>query len=57
MESIKENGQAVLDQNTENKKLFLMTIIGEIEGHELLGSNSKSTNSRFLSLFIKNFML
>lgn len=43
MESIKENGQAVLDKNTNNKKIFLMTIIGEIEGHELLGSNSKST--------------
>ena len=43
MEKIKENGQAVLEQNAENKKLFLMTIIGEIEGHELLGSSSKST--------------
>ena len=49
MESIKENGQAVLDQNTGNKKLFLMTIIGEIEGHELLGSNSKSTKYEHIS--------
>ncbi len=43
MEKIKEFGQAILEQNTENKKLFLMTIIGEIEGHELLGGSSKST--------------
>lgn len=43
MESIKEFGQAILDKNTENKKIFLMTIIGEIEGHELLSNSSKST--------------
>jgi len=43
MESIKENGQAILDKNPENRKIFLMTIIGEIEGHELLGNSSKST--------------
>jgi len=43
MESIKENGQAILDKNSENRKIFLMTIIGEIEGHELLGNSSKST--------------
>jgi len=43
MEDIKENGQAILDKNSEEKKIFLMTIIGEIEGHELLGNTSKST--------------
>lgn len=43
MESIKENGQAILDKNSDNQKIFLMTIIGEIEGHELLGNSSKST--------------
>lgn len=43
MESIKENGQAILDKNADNRKIFLMTIIGEIEGHELLGNSSKST--------------
>ena len=41
MESIKENGQAILDKNPENRKIFLMTIIGDIEGHELLGNSSK----------------
>lgn len=43
MDNIKENGQAILEKNNDNKKLFLMTIIGEIEGHELLGNSSKST--------------
>lgn len=43
MEDIKENGQALLDKNTDGKKVFLMTIIGEIEGHELLGNSSKAT--------------
>lgn len=43
MEDIKESGQALLDKNTDGKKIFLMTIIGEIEGHELLGNSSKAT--------------
>jgi len=43
MEDIKENGQAMLDKNADGKKIFLMTIIGEIEGHELLGNSSKAT--------------
>lgn len=43
MEDIKENGQAMLDKNADGKKIFLMTIIGEIEGHELVGNTSKAT--------------
>ena len=43
MEDIKESGQAVLNKNAEGKKIFLMTIIGEIEGHELVGNSSKAT--------------
>ena len=43
MEDIKENGQAMLDKNANGKKIFLMTIIGEIEGHELVGNASKAT--------------
>lgn len=43
MEDIKESGQAMLDKNSDGKKIFLMTIIGEIEGHELLGNSSKAT--------------
>lgn len=43
MEKMKEHGQAVLEQNNEHKKFYLMTIIGEIEGHDVLGSSSKAT--------------
>ena len=43
MEDIKESGQAMLNKNTEGKRIFLMTIIGEIEGHELVGNASKAT--------------
>ena len=43
MEKVKEHGQAVLEQNDEHKKFYLMTIIGEIEGHDVLGSSSKAT--------------
>ena len=43
MEKMREHGQAVLEQNDEHKKFYLMTIIGEIEGHDVLGSSSKAT--------------
>lgn len=43
MEDIKESGQAMLNKNADGKNIFLMTIIGEIEGHELLGNSSKAT--------------
>ncbi len=43
MEDIKESGQAMLNKNADGKKIFLMTIIGEIEGHELVGNASKAT--------------
>ena len=43
MEKMREHGQAVLEQNKEQKKFYLMTIIGEIEGHDVLGGSSKAT--------------
>lgn len=43
MDKVKEHGQALLEENIENKKYYLMTIIGEIEGHDILGSSSKAT--------------
>lgn len=43
MEKMREHGQAILEQNNEHKKFYLMTIIGEIEGHDVLGSSSKAT--------------
>lgn len=42
-ERIEEVGQITLDENKEHHKIHLVTIIGEIEGHDNLGSSSKTT--------------
>ena len=42
-DSIKEYGQLTLDENREEHKIHLLSIIGEIEGHENLSGNSKTT--------------
>ena len=41
-ERIKESGQATLDGNGE-KRIHLLSIIGEIEGHENLSGSTKTT--------------
>ena len=42
-ERIEKVGQVTLDENKEHHKLHLLTIIGEIEGHDNLSSNTKTT--------------
>ncbi len=42
-EQIKENGQTLLDKNEKDYKIHLLSIIGEIEGHQILGSDTKTT--------------
>ena len=42
-EMIQEEGKISLDKNKENHRIQLITIIGEIEGHDVLGNNVKST--------------
>ncbi len=42
-EQIQEFGQIVLDENSKKHKIHLLCIIGEIEGHEVLGNNTKTT--------------
>lgn len=42
-ENIKEYGQVVLDHNQNQNKIYLLSVIGEIEGHDCLPSNSKTT--------------
>ncbi len=42
-DKIYEYGQASLDRNASGSGIHLLTIIGEIEGHDILGSNSKTT--------------
>lgn len=42
-EQIEKTGQATLDKNDKDHTIHLITIIGEIEGHDNLGNNSKTT--------------
>ena len=42
-EKIKESGQVELSSNSEEHKLYLLSIIGEIEGHECLAATTKTT--------------
>lgn len=42
-ERIQSTGQLTLDENESAHNLHLITIIGEIEGHDNLGSSSKTT--------------
>ena len=38
-----QDGQMVLKENKDKKNIHLLTIIGEIEGHDTLGNNTKAT--------------
>ena len=42
-EQLVEDGKIMLDQGKEHHKIQLLSIIGEIEGHDVLGNNIKST--------------
>lgn len=42
-ERIEKTGQVTLDENGENQDIHLLSIIGEVEGHENLSGNSKTT--------------
>lgn len=42
-ERIEKTGQLTLSRETAGKKIHLLTIIGEIEGHDNLSGNSKTT--------------
>lgn len=42
-DKVHEYGQVTLDKNKRNHKLHLLTIIGEIEGHECLPQQMKTT--------------
>lgn len=47
-EKIEKEGQVMLDQNKDKHKIHLITIIGEIEGHENAGNQSKVTKYELL---------
>lgn len=42
-EKLEEYGQMTLEKNAGKRKIHLLSIIGEVEGHENLSSNSKAT--------------
>ncbi len=42
-ERIQEIGQLTLDENEKKFNIHLLSVIGEIEGHECLSSNTKTT--------------
>ena len=42
-EQLEEDGKVMLNKNSAQHKIQLLSIIGEIEGHDVLGSNTKST--------------
>lgn len=45
---IQEYGQITLESNEQNQKIHLITIIGEIEGHENLPTTNKTTKYEHL---------
>ena len=42
-EKIEKTGQSDLSTSKENHKIYMFSIIGEIEGHDCLSSSTKST--------------
>ena len=42
-EKIENYGQVTLEENNKNYRIHLLTIIGEVEGHDSLSSNTKTT--------------
>lgn len=42
-EKIEKTGQVDLNENREHHKIHMISIIGEVEGHDVLGNNTKST--------------
>ena len=45
-EKISEYGQVTLDNNENSHKIHLLSIIGEIEGHECLSQNTKTKHKK-----------
>ena len=42
-EKIEETGQVTLDKNGKAHSIHLISVIGEVEGHDNLSNNSKTT--------------
>ncbi len=53
-ENIKEFGTTILNENKDENRIQLITIIGEIEGHEVASSNTKATKYEHLLPLLAN---
>lgn len=53
-EDIKEFGTTILNDNQDENQIQLITIIGEIEGHETTSSNTKATKYEHLLPLLAN---
>ena len=42
-DEIEQFGQVFLEDNSRDHRIYLLSVIGEIEGHEVLPSSSKTT--------------
>ena len=42
-DQIKESGQIILEHNSQKHKIYLLSIIGEIEGHDIASGQTKTT--------------
>ena len=47
-EELKETGSAILEGSRDNHRIKLLTIVGEIEGHEAVSGNTKATKYEHL---------
>ena len=47
-EELKETGSANLEGSRDNHRIKLLTIVGEIEGHEAVSGNTKATKYEHL---------
>ena len=48
-EQIEQDGRTVLDKGSRHHRIQLISIIGEIEGHDVLSGNTKAT--KFAEVF------
>ena len=52
-EELKETGSANLENSRDSHRIKLLTIVGEIEGHEAVSGNTKATKYEHLLLCLR----
>ena len=53
-ERIEETGEVTLDKNGKAHTIHLISVIGEVEGHDNLGTNSKTTKYEHFREFLSS---